>query len=297
MPTKEQLEARKNHIGASDVGSILGLNPYKSAYDVWLEKTGKVNSQSDTIETNLGKELEQVVLNIAENELGKMERDPNKLYYEAPGIKIIGSNLDAEIIESKIPVEAKTTGIKSAFAVEHWGEAGTDDIPDRIVAQCSTQLLCTGKDVCFVPVLIGGRGYCLYAVYRDKELIDMIVEKATFFWENHVIKDIPPDDTLPSLKYLKKVMRQPKSIADLTTSEELVSQWLIAKETKKIAEKAVENAEIVLLEKLGTCEAGNLNIGTITFYEQNRKGYTVQPSTFRVLRFSKTKELTDGKKS
>lgn len=296
MPTKEQLEARKNHIGASDVGSILGLNPYKSAYDVWLEKTGKVESQADTIETKLGKDLEQVVLNIAENELGKMERNPEKLYYQAPNIKIIGSNLDAQIISDGSPVEAKTTGIKSAFAVEHWGEAGTDDIPDRIVVQCATQLLCAEKDICYVPALIGGRGYCLFAVHRDNELINIIIEKMSFFWDNYVIKDIPPEDTLPSMKYLKKMIRQPKSVVDLTANEDLISQWLAAKETKKMAEKEAAAAEIRLLEKLGTAEAGNFNTGLITYYEQHRKGYTVQKSTFRVLRFSKTKELSDGKK-
>ena len=37
---EEWREARKNGIGGSDVGAIMGLNPWKSPVEVWLEKTG-----------------------------------------------------------------------------------------------------------------------------------------------------------------------------------------------------------------------------------------------------------------
>ncbi len=43
FPTREAwLEARKNYIGGSDASAVVGMNPYKSNVDLWLEKTGQV---------------------------------------------------------------------------------------------------------------------------------------------------------------------------------------------------------------------------------------------------------------
>ncbi len=42
MSHQEWLEDRRKGIGGSDVATILGLNQYKSAYQLWLEKTGQV---------------------------------------------------------------------------------------------------------------------------------------------------------------------------------------------------------------------------------------------------------------
>ena len=33
---------RRKGIGGSDVAAIMGLNKWKSAYQIWLEKTGQV---------------------------------------------------------------------------------------------------------------------------------------------------------------------------------------------------------------------------------------------------------------
>ena len=38
----EWLSLRKGYIGGSDAGAVLGMNPYKSAYSLWAEKTGKI---------------------------------------------------------------------------------------------------------------------------------------------------------------------------------------------------------------------------------------------------------------
>ena len=43
FPSREAwLEARKNYIGGSDASAVVGMNPYKTNVDLWLEKTGQV---------------------------------------------------------------------------------------------------------------------------------------------------------------------------------------------------------------------------------------------------------------
>lgn len=37
----EWLEVRKHGIGSSDAAAALGLNPYKSQLELWMEKTGR----------------------------------------------------------------------------------------------------------------------------------------------------------------------------------------------------------------------------------------------------------------
>ena len=39
---EEWLQARKSYIGGSDAAAIVGLNPYKTNIELWLEKTGQI---------------------------------------------------------------------------------------------------------------------------------------------------------------------------------------------------------------------------------------------------------------
>ena len=55
MSHQEWLEDRRKGIGGSDVATILGLNQYKSAYQLWLEKTGQVELKDTESEPALGK--------------------------------------------------------------------------------------------------------------------------------------------------------------------------------------------------------------------------------------------------
>ena len=41
LPREEWLEVRKRGIGSSDAAAAVGLNPYKSQLELWLEKTGR----------------------------------------------------------------------------------------------------------------------------------------------------------------------------------------------------------------------------------------------------------------
>ena len=300
MATQRQLDNRKSHLGASDISSILGLNPYKSAYDVFLEKTGKVDTSFDTPVSRLGQELEQAILNIAEKDLGKLTRNQ---YRSVKGEGIpIGSLCDSILDATGEPVEAKSTGIVNRVMGEQWGEAGTDDVPHRVIIQAETQILCTGADICYVPALIGGRGYCMFIIKKDDEIISIITEKAIAFWNNNILKDMPPENVYPSMTFLKKIKREAKKTVDI--AEELVHRWLVAKEDLKLSEKLKEEAEVKLLTDLGVAEAGNCPQGLVTYFTQSRKPkicpkcstVVSEGCEFPVLRFKVNKELPEGKK-
>jgi predicted phage-related endonuclease len=52
---------RTKYLGGSDIGAILGLSKYRSAVDVWMEKTGKTFSQKDSLPLRFGQFAEDFV--------------------------------------------------------------------------------------------------------------------------------------------------------------------------------------------------------------------------------------------
>ncbi len=52
---------RAKSLGGSDVAAILGLSPYRTAVDVWMEKTGKESTRIDSLPLRFGSFVEEFV--------------------------------------------------------------------------------------------------------------------------------------------------------------------------------------------------------------------------------------------
>ena len=62
MPTDRSSE-RVGRIGSADVGAILGLNPYRSALDVWQTIRGEYQADlSEVLRVSIGRDLEKLGL-------------------------------------------------------------------------------------------------------------------------------------------------------------------------------------------------------------------------------------------
>lgn len=68
-------DARKNSVGGSEVGAILGVNPYESAFSAWARKTGKIPPVDSSLAMMIGTAVEPAIFSIAQYEL-----HPAKLY-------------------------------------------------------------------------------------------------------------------------------------------------------------------------------------------------------------------------
>lgn len=55
------LQARQEGIGGSDAAAILGMNKYKSAFNVFLDKKGLSAPTEDNLNMLIGRELEDIV--------------------------------------------------------------------------------------------------------------------------------------------------------------------------------------------------------------------------------------------
>ena len=71
----EWIELRKAYIGGSEAGSIIGMNPYKSAYTLWAEKTGRALPFEGNITTEVGAYLEEFVAKNLSTKRGKKSEE------------------------------------------------------------------------------------------------------------------------------------------------------------------------------------------------------------------------------
>jgi putative phage-type endonuclease len=268
------------------MAALLGLSPYQTSYDIWCEKTGRlVEDNKESAAMKAGTLFEDGVLSYAEEHLGKLIRNQYRSVKDS-GIPI-GANVDAIIEASGIPVEAKTVGFMG-HTKEVWGDEGTDEVPDRVLVQAHVHMLCTEQELCHVAAFIAWRGFVPFVVRRDEEVISVIKDSAVQFWNKFVLTDTPPDNSLPTAKIVAKMRREPKSIT--TIDSRLITEWNLAKEVEKQAKAQAEEKKMALLAALGDCEAGECELGTLTYYEQTRKEHLVKDSTFRVARFKANKE-------
>ena len=180
MPiTEAQRALRRKRLGSSDVAALFGMDPYKTAYDVWLDKTGQLEDDDGNAgeAAEAGNLFEGGVLTWAARQLGPLTRNQ---YRSNPALHL-GANIDAIVDQTRCPVEGKTGGLFGPLR-DAWGEPGTDDVPERVIIQCHVHLVCAGDTmtqgpkVCHVPTFLGGRGFGMFHVPTNDDLCAMIGE-------------------------------------------------------------------------------------------------------------------------
>ncbi len=267
MLTDKQLQKRQYNVGASDIESL-----FEDEYRLWLEKTGKLEPEPATDAMVAGQLLEPTVIAWAETKLGKIKRGGER---RLKGTLLL-VHLDG-ITGDGIPVEAKTAGICGGYPVG-WGEPDTDEVPERIILQVHGQMMATNTDMVYVPALIGGKGFCMYHVKRDKEIIDMITERIEQF-EKRVRDNIPPEQIKISLDVARRIRRVPEKTTRIT-AKELVEQFEAYKETESEAKKEKERVQAQILAMMGDAELAYLDDmpdKVCTYFGTDRKGYVVKP--------------------
>lgn len=275
--TPEQLEARRKFIGASDVPKIIGVSPFGNATDVYWSKKGIDAPVGDA--ANWGTRFEPALLDEAERRLGvKLTRD---MMVVNPHDARFCANLDgAQYEEPRVLsiVEAKTHGLTGkAWRSDEWGEV---DVPNDVLVQAHAQMWATNTDHAFVAAFIPLRGFLWYRVPREDKLIDAIWTVCGEFWDEHVQKDIPPPEA-PSIEVARRLVRKPgKSVA---VDDDLVRRCAALRRARSIIDKTIDRADAELLAAMGDAEIAENNIGTVTYREVERKGYTVKDTTCRRL--------------
>ena len=185
---QEWLRERKNYLGGSDLGAIAGLNPYRTALDVYLDKTSDDIAEETNAAMRWGNLLEEAVAKEYAEVTGQtIEIEANTIYHSE--YKFLAANIDRWVGDKEYVLECKTAGFTRG---KEWGEVGTDQIPESYLIQCAYY-----ASICDVPkvdiaVLIAGQDFRIYTYNRNKDLEDKIIKIGVNFWHNHIEKRIPP---------------------------------------------------------------------------------------------------------
>ena len=194
MNAPEKIVDRTGWIGSSDMAAILGLSPWKSPLELWLEKTGQAApADADPEKAKLfrrGKRLEPVIVNMLEEERGLQIIARNQRYAD-PEFNFLRCEIDAEAVVDgeHVNIECKSAHPFTAFK---YGAEGTDETPVEYSVQAMFSLMITGRKRCIFGVLFGADNLVTYELRRDDEIIAEMRARALKFWREHVLARVAP---------------------------------------------------------------------------------------------------------
>ena len=249
LPREEWLAVRKQGLGSSDAAAAVGLNPYKSQLELWLEKTGrdtslpKLDPQDEDSPAYWGNILEPIVAAHYSRRSGHRVRRINAvLQHPEPQLKWMLANIDHEVIgapEVQI-LECKTAGINGARL---WKEG----VPEYVQLQVMHQLAVTGKQAADVAVLLGGQHLEVHRIERDESMIARLIDLERLFWD-YVVSDTPPpaDGTASAEAALRCLYPEDNGqTLDFSQHTELASTYLELKAVRqRIAQQETREAQL-----------------------------------------------------
>jgi putative phage-type endonuclease len=184
---------RQRYLGGSDVAGILGLSPWRTALDVYLDKVeGKQPDDPSKAKIfRRGSKMEPYILDLLTEEHGIQIVSRGQRYRDQQH-EFIAAEIDAEAATGE-NIEVKTA---NQFAAKNWGEQFTDEIPVYYTAQAMHGMMVRPAPATIFPVLIGSDDFRVYRVERDDETIEAIRAKEVEFWDRVVRRDPPPATTV-----------------------------------------------------------------------------------------------------
>lgn len=186
LPREEWLRYRKQGIGGSDAGAICGFNPYRTAMQVFYDKTSDEIEDIDNEAMRQGRELEDYVAQRFVEETGKKVRRANAMFYDERNPFML-ADVDRMIVGENAGLECKTV---SPYMAEHWKD---DKVPLSYQMQCYHYMSVCNADRWYVAALIYGREFKVYTLERDEEIIANLIHLEEDFWNNYVQKRVLPE--------------------------------------------------------------------------------------------------------
>ena len=198
MSKIEWLKHRQAGIGGSDASCIAGLNPWKSAIQLYMDKKEENPQEQKSLRMELGNRLEGLVAELFTEATGLKVRNVNGILKNDKYPFAI-ANIDRAIVGEKAFLECKTT---NSYALKEWEEG----VPAHYEIQCLHYMAITGATHCYIAALIGNSDFIWHKIERDQETIDYLMQIEKDFWENNIEKDVVPmpDGSDAYSEYLKK---------------------------------------------------------------------------------------------
>ena len=238
--TGDWLEWRNGGVGASDAPIILGLSPWKTPYQLYLEKiTGETSFQGNQA-TQKGVHLESVARSFAEEDLNTIFSPKCYQHFEYDWMRasLDGISMDGEILEIKCPYKPHDPKSDHQLALD-------GKIPDKYYAQIQHQLEVSGATKGYYYSFDGEKGV-IVPFERDEGFINKLIEKEKAFWE--CIQNLkPPKLTIRDYQVVEDqdVCKKADRVLQLRKEFETIKQELDALELELKTAYAQETGAII----------------------------------------------------
>lgn len=259
---EDWLKARKSGIGGTDIGAIIGMSPFKTPLDVYLDKIGQDDPQPMNEAMYFGTIMEGIVADEYARRNNRRVQRVNSILRHVDKDWML-ANIDRAVVaegtRARLDASGKLQGASgilecktaSAYKQGEWGRDGDDDaVPATYAAQAMWYMAVTGQEWCDVAVLIGGNKYMDKRIERCDDTIKGMIERADEFWHGHVLAGIPPEPSNES--DIKRLYPQSEPGKVVEATEELhniINQLRDVRLTLKRCE-AEESALLVMIKAM-----------------------------------------------
>ena len=292
MLTDKQLADRK--IGGSDIATILGLNPWRTAEELRLEILGRLPLMEGNEAMEAGEIMEEGVRQLYARRTGRtVNRSHQTLVH--PGYDFLTAHIDGRIVGERRGLECKNIHWRMA---QHWGEPGSDQIPEYYLPQVMHYMLVLDYPLWDVAAYFGGPDLRIYTVERDPEWDEIILDLTNDFWHRHVGQDIPcgTDVERPdALRVLKRIYPGTNgTVLTVPNGASIISWHDVYRQSSELRaqyEKSADLAKAHMLRHMK--EASVLELPDGGRYVRKlieRKGYSVEATSYIDMRYKAPKE-------
>jgi putative phage-type endonuclease len=295
----EWLSLRVQTIGASESSALLGVNPFKTAFQLFHEKTGTAEKIAETPAMKRGRLLEDDALELLAEERPEWKIEPNPI----PGGRVY-RNMEHRLSctpDAFVTAPGRGLGIcqvKTTNSVtfrNQWKIDGEVECPTYIAVQAIQEAHLTGAEWACVLVLVFGDFTFephVIDIPLHAGIMDKLRKAAADFWRRVAEKDAPDPDYGRDARTIASLYADDDgSEADLSGNERIVEILAERASLKDIesagsaAEKKRKALDAEIIQLLQNAARGRLADGTVIEAKTvHRKGFTVEPSQFRTVK-------------
>lgn len=255
MSHDDWLAERRNSIGGSDAGAILGMNLFRTPYSVWAEKTGRLPEQEDNEAMRQGRDLEQYVADRFSEVSGWKTERYNYLLRDPVRAPHLHANIDRRIVGrgGKSGLECKTASTLNTKKFVN------GQFPESYYAQCVSYLAVTGWRRWYLAALVFSKGLYIYqittiendivpewcesSVYVSQSEIEALTSYVSDWWDKYISNDVPPpvDGLESTTEAIKQVYPQEvEDTVEIFGRDDIISDYFCLSDQKKEIEAKIE---------------------------------------------------------
>lgn len=289
---QQWLAWRKYDITASVVGAVFGCHPYVSPLRLYVDKQGLIElpPQAETGPMRRGRILEYAIPAAIADERPDWKLEKCTEYFRddelglaaTPDFFIHGDPRGLGILQAK-------TAAPSIFERD-WGKDNPQP-PLWITLQATTEMMLTDAKFGAVACLVVDHydvSCTVIDIPRHESAEKKIIEGVARFWKDIEQGKEPGPDYGMDRELLKALSPQedPGLSIDLTGDNEVIAGLIERadiRERMKADEERCKAIETMIMSRMGEAATAKVPDFSVSWKVQSRKGYTVAPSTPRVL--------------